>query len=132
MEDRQKTEEALEFFIAQEKTITKMRHYHWIAIFLGLISIGLFAYHQSRASDVADLSAQLTAQADSEAVNALLSLVDRKIALLKAELRFRDNFFGFIGGFLIVVGISGASINSYNLKKAKIMQHIVKKIGKNS
>ena len=132
MEDRQKTEEALEFFVAQEKAITKIRYYKWITIFLGLISIGLFAYLQSRASDVADLSAQLTAQADSEGVKALLSLVDKKIALLKAELRFRDNFLGFIGGFLIVVGIGGASINSYNLKKAKIMQHIVKKIGKNS
>jgi hypothetical protein len=132
MEDRQKTEEALEFFIAQEKTLTKIRSYQWITIFLGLIAIGIFAYSQSRASDLADLSTQLTVQADSEGVKALLSLVDKKIALLKAELRLRDSFIGIIGGFLIVVGIGGASINSYNLKKAKIMQHIVKKIGKNS
>ncbi|MEM0953264.1 MAG: hypothetical protein AAGI24_03905 [Pseudomonadota bacterium] len=126
------SEDAISIFAQEEVILEKTHRLSFVGLAIGLMFIGMFVYFQVRASEIAELSAQMNIQADSEGVRALLELVDRKIELLRSELGFRYTWLGIIGGGFL--GWSVVETSSYKAKRRKIrvMQQIASRLGNDS
>jgi len=132
MEENREFQEALELFIEEEKKTEKMYPLYWVAIIVAIALIATNFYLFSKGNDIAEMSLQLTSQADSEGVKALLSLVDRKLELLRSEIKLQNNFMGIIGGVILGSSIGAIANHKYKVKKNRVIQKVIRTINQNS
>lgn len=132
MEEKRVINEALEFFLDEERKAAKVCPWYWLAMLIAAALIAANFYFFVKGNEIAEMSLQLTSQADSEGVKALLSLVDGKLELLRSEMRLKSNLMGIMGGGMLGVSI-GALVNRRNrVKKYRVVQKLINTIKRDS
>ena len=104
-----------------------------LIIFLGFLMIGIFAYSQSKAEEVRAIGASLAQQAEqSELTKLLNNIVDKKIDLLRHEIKLRYNISGVLGGVMIGAGITGLFGYKRRCRQARAIRSVINRVSKDS
>jgi len=130
MEGNREIEEALNFFETREKELSKVYFLCWFLIIpLSLVLIGFaFYFSQIKAPEMYEASLLLTVQHESESARELLIIVDKKLALLRAELKQKNSFSGISGGLMLGLGISGIMVHRTRVKEIQVLRGAISKI----
>lgn len=101
----------------------------WLLVVVSLVFIGVSLYFSTvKSSEVRALSVELTQQQESIAAQAILSLVDKKLALLKQELMYRNNLFAIFGGMLLGLGLFGIISHRSRLNEVQLLHDTLRHI----
>ncbi len=125
--------DAFALIAEHEKHAKKMWILSLCSIIVGIIFIAFFAYSQIQANEFMELSKKAYESTYNTEVGKLIGgIVDTKINYLRAEIKYRNDVFGIIGGMILGIGIGSIFHRKQKIKQLHIIKGIVYLIEKNS
>ena len=102
-----------------------------ISIFLSIVLIAAFAYSNTQANKLKEISIELTENFKHDKSSYLeQKAVDAKIELLRAEIKVRYNISGILGGVILGIGIGGLLNRKKRIANAQAMKSLIYLVNK--
>ena len=118
--------EAHELVVEYEKHAKYSGVLAWVFILMGILLIAIYAYGHVIANDFQHRNQEIFENLKGNEVAVLVSeIVDKKIDLLRVEIKMRNNVSGLVGGLILGVGIAGVIGRKTKHRKLRAIKEII-------